>query len=199
MAINPDAAAPKEDWRFSCGWCAAARRVPSPNFSARPPGTAISLIVLHSISLPPEHFGGPEVEQFFTNTLDPGAHSYFATLADVRVSAHFFLRRDGELLQFVNVDDRAWHAGVSMWRGRENCNDFSVGIELEGSDATPYTEAQYAALWRLIAELCAAYPVTEIVGHQHVAPERKTDPGPSFDWARLAARFPNLERPAEVV
>lgn len=193
--VKPDAQSAGNPGDFRQGWYTAARRVPSPNFDARPPGVPISLIVLHAISLPPECFGGPEVERFFTNTLDPGGHPYFAALENLRVSAHFFLRRDGALQQFVRVDNRAWHAGVSLWQGRACCNDFSVGIELEGSDHHPYTERQYAALWPLIGALLAAYPVTDIAGHQDIAPGRKTDPGPHFDWARLAARFPNLHQP----
>jgi AmpD protein len=183
-------------WRFVEGRCLAARQVASPNFGARLRKIPLSLVVLHAISLPPEAFGGGEVEAFFTNRLDCGAHPYFAQLEGVRVSAHFFLRRDGELVQFVNVAHRAWHAGASAWRGRENCNDFSVGIELEGSDSKPYTEAQYAVLQHLLTALFAAYPtLTEVVGHQHVAPGRKTDPGPCFEWTRLRAWFPKLGLP----
>ncbi|MDR2165654.1 MAG: 1,6-anhydro-N-acetylmuramyl-L-alanine amidase AmpD [Zoogloeaceae bacterium] len=186
-----------DDW--SQGWCMSARRTASPNFGPRPDGCAVSLVVLHAISLPPGVFGGPEVEQLFTNTLDPAAHPCFTSLAGLRVSAHFFLRRDGALTQFVSVEDRAWHAGVSAWRGRENCNDYSVGVELEGDDDTPYAEAQYAVLWALLAALRARYPVTDVAGHVHIAPGRKTDPGPCFDWPRLAARFPDLRLPDSIL
>jgi AmpD protein len=175
---------------FQEGWLSSARRIVSPNFDARPAGETVSLIVLHSISLPPEEFGGPYVAALFTNTLDCSAHPYFAQLTDTRVSAHFFLRRDGETIQFVSAADRAWHAGKSHWQDRENCNDFSIGIELEGSERQAFSAAQYAALWPLLAALCAHYPVRAIAGHEHIAPERKTDPGPHFDWHALAARFP---------
>lgn len=166
----------------------AARQVPSPNCDERPAGTRVELIVVHAISLPPEQFGGPEIEQLFTNTLDPDAHPYFAGIRDLRVSSHFVIRRDGELIQFVPCDKRAWHAGRSTWRGRERCNDFSVGIELEGSDCQPFEAAQYRVLAALIARLCERYPVSPsagIVGHSDIAPGRKTDPGPHFDWPRL--------------
>ncbi|MDR1647168.1 MAG: 1,6-anhydro-N-acetylmuramyl-L-alanine amidase AmpD [Zoogloeaceae bacterium] len=186
-------------WSFLEGRCLAARQVASPNYGMRPLEMPISLVILHAISLPPGKFGGGEVEALFTNRLDYSAHPYFATLEGVRVSTHFFLRRDGELVQFVNVAHRAWHAGLSTWRGQNNCNDFSVGIELEGDNNNPYTEAQYAVLQQLLAALFAAYPtLTEVVGHQHVAPERKTDPGPCFEWARLRTQFPNLGLPEAV-
>ena len=167
------------------GWLASARRIPSPNFDARPGGEVPSLIVVHAISLPPDHFGGPGVEQLFTNTLDPGEHPYYATICHLRVSAHFFIRRDGELIQFVSADERAWHAGVSCWDGRERCNDFSIGIELEGCDTQPFELPQYARLAELLAILRSAYPIEVVVGHSDIAPGRKTDPGPCFDWARL--------------
>ncbi|PWG63004.1 1,6-anhydro-N-acetylmuramyl-L-alanine amidase AmpD [Spiribacter halobius] len=165
-----------------------ARFVPSPNRDARPPGCAPELVVLHGISLPPGVFGGPEVEQLFTNRLDPAAHPYFAAIAGLRVSAHLFIRRDGALVQFVPFAERAWHAGDSAFRGRARCNDFSIGIELEGDDERPYAEAQYAALEAVLPALMRAYPAItreHVVGHCHVAPHRKTDPGPGFDWARL--------------
>jgi len=165
-----------------------ARWIPSPNHDARPAGTALSLIVVHGISLPPGAFGGPGVVELFTNRLDASAHPYYATVAALRVSAHFFIRRNGELLQFVRCGDRAWHAGVSTWRGRSGCNDFSVGVEIEGTDDTPYTAAQYRRLASLARALARRYPgLAELAGHADVAPGRKTDPGPAFDWARLAA------------
>lgn len=169
------------------GWLIEARRCPSPNANERPAGACVSLIVVHAISLPPDAFGGPHIEQLFCNSLDPSAHPYFATVAPLRVSAHFVLRRDGTLLQFVDVDRRAWHAGESAWQGRANCNDYSVGIELEGSESTPFTEAQYAQLARLCELLRQRYPIEAVAGHQHVAPGRKWDPGRQFDWTRLQA------------
>jgi AmpD protein len=168
------------------GWHARARIVASPNFGARPQGTAVDLVVLHSISLPPGEYGGPAIEQLFTNQLDPAGHASFAEVAGLRVSAHFLIRRDGELLQFVDVDQRAWHAGVSNWRGRRGCNDFSVGIELEGLPGDAFEPAQYQVLARLLADLAQRWPVAEVTGHEHVAPGRKTDPGPAFDWPLLA-------------
>lgn len=183
---------------FTAGWLSAARKLPSPNFGPRPTGSRISLIVLHAISLPPETFGTNCVEAFFTNCLDHSAHPYFATITGVEVSAHFYLRRDGEVVQFVSVDDRAWHAGASSWQGVGNCNDFSVGIELEGSDTQPYTTAQYASLWPLLEALCQHYPINSIAGHCHIAPGRKTDPGPCFDWAGIVQRYGKLTLPPEV-
>lgn len=170
---------------FSGGWLACARRIPSPNFDERPDGEVPSLVVVHAISLPPDQFGGPGVEQLFTNTLDPDEHPYYATICHLRVSAHFFIRRDGELIQFVSVDARAWHAGVSSWDGRERCNDFSIGIELEGCDSLPFTPEQYRRLAGLLEILQANYPIRAVVGHADIAPGRKTDPGPCFDWACL--------------
>jgi AmpD protein len=168
------------------GWYAAARRVDSPNQDARPEADAPSLLVIHAISLPPGQFGGPEVEALFTNQLDPTRHPYFAQIADLRVSAHFFIRRTGELVQFVPCSRRAWHAGASHWQGRERCNDFSVGIEMEGADDQPFTEPQYRALNTLIAALKTVYPsLLDIAGHSDIAPGRKTDPGPCFDWGRV--------------
>lgn len=169
-------------------WIDQARRAPSPNHNQRPDPDGIALVVVHNISLPPERFGGPQIEAFFQNRLDCDAHPYFDRLRDLRVSSHFLIRRDGELVQFVPCDQRAWHAGVSQWRGRDNCNDFSLGIELEGADEIPYEDAQYRALAELIATLIAAYPglsTDTITGHEHIAPGRKTDPGPAFDWRRL--------------
>lgn len=177
-------------WRVDAdGWLAdgqpGVRRVVSPNFDARPEGMPVELLVIHNISLPPDQFGGPGVEQLFTNTLDPAAHPYYAQIADVRVSSHFFIRRDGSLIQFVSCRDRAWHAGASQWQGRTRCNDFSLGVELEGCDTQPFEEAQYATLARLVPALAAAYPLRAAVGHADIAPGRKTDPGPCFDWSRL--------------
>lgn len=168
-----------------------ARDVPfiaSPNHDARPADTELSLVVIHGISLPPGEFGGDGVARLFTNALDPLAHPYYATIAHLRVSAHLLVRRDGALVQFVGCNERAWHAGVSQWQGRERCNDFSIGIELEGTDDLPYEDAQYATLARLLGALKRRYPtLAAAVGHSDVAPGRKTDPGPHFDWARLAA------------
>ncbi len=166
------------------GWLSGVRRVASPNHDARPPGDRISLLVVHNISLPPGQFGGDAIIGLFTNTLETGAHPYFAQLEGLRVSAHFLVRRDGEIIQFVACGKRAWHAGVSSWLGRERCNDFSIGIELEGDDYQPFTDAQYMALARLTRLLCRVYPISAIAGHSDIAPQRKTDPGPYFDWPR---------------
>lgn len=167
------------------GWLPAARRLPSPNCDARPDGMAIELVVIHSISLPPGVFDGDAVIDLFTNRLDWDAHPYYQGIRGLRVSAHFFIRRDGSLIQCVPCGLRAWHAGTSSWRGRERCNDFSIGIELEGTDDTPFTEAQYASLIPLLQALRQTYPIRDIVGHSDIAPGRKTDPGPHFDWQRL--------------
>lgn len=169
-------------------WVDQARKVPSPNFNARPDPEDISLVVIHNISLPPEEFGGPQVEAFFQNRLDPSEHPYFEEIRDLKVSSHFLIRRDGELVQFVACDQRAWHAGVSRWRDRDNCNDFALGIELEGADHIPFEDAQYRSLRALLDALIAHYPRLSndaITGHEHIAPGRKTDPGPAFDWTRL--------------
>jgi AmpD protein len=160
------------------------RYVPSPNCDERPAGSAIALLVVHHISLPPGEFGGPGIVELFTNRLDPAAHSFYATVAGTRVSAHFLIRRDGELYQFVPCGARAWHAGESSWKGRAQCNDFSIGVELEGTGAAPFTDAQYGRLAALTRALKARYPIRDIVGHSDVAPGRKSDPGPHFDWAR---------------
>jgi AmpD protein len=167
------------------GWVAAAQRIDSTNRDARPPGTTITLAVIHGISLPPGAFGGPGVVDLFTNRLDPAAHPYFAGIAHLRVSAHFLIRRRGELLQFVACGERAWHAGASAWNGRPGCNDYSIGIELEGTDDRAYTRAQYARLARLLRQLRRRYPLHDVAGHSDIAPGRKSDPGPAFDWARL--------------
>ena len=169
------------------GWVHGASRVPSPNFDARPAGCEISLIVVHAISLPPEQYGSDDIAALFTNTLDPNAHPYFAGIHELRVSAHFLIRRDGALVQFVATEDRAWHAGVSSWQGRERCNDFSIGIELEGDDHHPFESAQYTTLNTLIALLVELHPIDAVVGHQHIAPSRKTDPGPFFTWSKISA------------
>lgn len=170
------------------GWLSNAQARPSPNCDARPPGTTIDLLVVHGISLPPGEFGGPCIVDFFTNRLDASRHPYFREIEDMRVSAHALVRRDGEVIQFVPFDHRAWHAGVSTFCGRERCNDYSIGIELEGADDIPYADAQYSRLVALAHTLMAAYPgITgeRIAGHSDIAPGRKTDPGPAFDWARF--------------
>ena len=161
--------------------------IASPNFDNRPAECAIDLLVIHNISLPPGEFGGPGIVDLFTGTLDASAHPYFREIAELRVSAHFLIRRDGEIIQFVPCGKRAWHAGVSSWRGRSRCNDFSIGIELEGTDEVPFEGAQYARLAELALALRAQYAIADIVGHSDIAPGRKTDPGPCFDWARLAS------------
>lgn len=172
------------------GWVRGARRVLSPNADARPSGAEIALIVVHSINLPPGEFGGPWIERLFTNTLPATGHPYFRDLASARVSAHVLVRRDGSLVQFVPFGGRAWHAGESSWAGRRACNDYSVGIEIEGCDDVPYSDAQYRRLAALVAALRIAYPAVApdaVVGHSDVAPGRKTDPGAAFDWARFQA------------
>ena len=163
----------------------AARYLASANCDERPPGEAITLLVIHNISLPPGEFGGDGIVRLFTNDLDLAGHPYYRTLDGLRVSAHFLIRRTGELLQFVPCTKRAWHAGVSSWCGRSGCNDFSIGVELEGADDVPYTDAQYRVLAELARALQSAYPIADIAGHCDIAPTRKTDPGPSFDWPRL--------------
>lgn len=161
------------------------RIVESPNFDDRPPNTEVTLVVLHSISLPPGEYGGDWIERLFTNRLDPAAHPYFREIEGMKVSAHFLIRRDGGLLQFVPVHRRAWHAGASSWRGRKACNDFSIGVELEGADDGPFEEPQYQALQSLIARLRTALPLRDIAAHSDVSPGRKTDPGPGFAWDRI--------------
>ncbi len=164
------------------GWLSGVRRIVSPNHDARPAHTPINLLVIHNISLPPNEFGGSAIVRFFTNTLDCTAHAYYAQLQGVKVSSHFLVRRDGGIVQFVPCHRRAWHAGVSEWQGRSRCNDFSIGIELEGSDFVPFESLQYQALSRLTRYLKRHYPIRDIVGHSDIAPNRKTDPGPFFDW-----------------
>lgn len=171
------------------GWCEGVQSCPSPNFNERPEGE-VSLLVIHNISLPPAQFGTGKVQQFFQNQLDYSEHPYFQSIAHLRVSAHFLIERDGKVTQFVSCLDRAWHAGVSCFQGREGCNDFSVGIELEGTDEQPFTDAQYAALLGLTVQLRRRFPaigIDGIRGHSDIAPGRKTDPGPYFDWARYRA------------
>jgi len=167
------------------GWLSTARQLPSPNCDMRPEGRAIELIVIHNISLPPGVFDGDAVIALFTNQLDWDANPYYQSIRDIKVSAHFFIRRDGTLIQFVPCSLRAWHAGVSSWQGCERCNDFSIGIELEGTDDLPFTDAQYASLAPLVRQLKQAYPIQAVVGHSDIAAGRKTDPGPGFDWQRL--------------
>jgi N-acetyl-anhydromuramoyl-L-alanine amidase len=167
------------------GICDEAIFIASPNSDARPLETDISLIVIHNISLPPNEYGGPGVIELFTNQLKPDAHPYYAQIAHLKVSSHFFIRRDGVLIQFVSCNKRAWHAGSSHWKGRERCNDFSIGIELEGSDFEPFEPPQYETLQRLTTAIKARYQIQEITGHSDIAPERKTDPGPYFDWSSI--------------
>ena len=167
------------------GWYRHARHQPSPNFGPRPQGACIDLLVVHSISLPPGRYGGPEVLQLFANTLDWDAHPYFQQIRGLEVSSHFLIRRDGSLWQFVSCDDRAWHAGASCWRERSNCNDDSIGVELEGLEGDTFESAQYQALAELGEAIRLQYPLAHVAGHEHIAPGRKQDPGPGFDWRRL--------------
>lgn len=178
--------------QVDAGWLDFARPLASANHDARPAGESVRLIVIHAISLPPGEFGGPEIAQLFTNCLDPKAHPYFSEIQGLRVAAHFLIRRNGELIQFVSCNQRAWHAGVSTWQGRTNCNDFSIGIELEGCDQIAFEDAQYLALNHLLAELGRRYPVEAVVGHSDIAPGRKTDPGPCFDWTRTHVKGSRL-------
>ncbi|HUG24605.1 1,6-anhydro-N-acetylmuramyl-L-alanine amidase AmpD [Piscinibacter sp.] len=167
------------------GWWGGARRIDSPNHGRRPAGSDITLALIHSISLPPGEYGGDGVERLFTNRLDWHAHPYYQRIRGLQVSSHFFIRRDGELLQFVSCDERAWHAGPSSWQGRDNCNDYSIGIELEGLEGETFEAAQYAAAVRVLRAIAAHYPLRHVAGHEHVAPGRKIDPGPGFDWAAM--------------
>jgi AmpD protein len=181
----------------AAGWLAGVRAVPSPNCDERPDPQDISLLVIHNISLPPDRFGGPWIERLFTNRLDPDAHPYFAGLRELRVSAHLLIRRGGRVVQFVPFQRRAWHAGVSSYQARERCNDFSIGIELEGSDTQAFSDAQYRQLAKVTRQLLAHYPrltPQRIVGHSEIAPGRKTDPGPCFDWARYRAALQRSAR-----
>jgi N-acetyl-anhydromuramoyl-L-alanine amidase len=176
-------AAPSSHWRQ--GWYGPAQRLDSPNFGPRPTGACIDLLVIHSISLPPGQYGGNEVQALFTNQLDWDAHPYFGQIRGLEVSSHFYIRRDGSLWQFVSCDDRAWHAGRSEYRGRSNCNDDSIGIELEGLEGELFEPAQYDTLARLCQDLALQYPIAHIAGHEHIAPGRKQDPGPGFNWSLL--------------
>lgn len=180
-----------QPWRLDRhGWLQPApgtRLAPSPNFDERPVDTSVSLLVIHNISLPPGQFGGPYIEDLFTNRLDYAAHPWFERLRGLRVCAHFLITREGEVIQFASTHARAWHAGVSTFAGRERCNDFSIGIELEGTDHVPFTDFQYEALARLTQALSAHHTFAAVRGHEHIAPGRKTDPGPAFDWHRYRA------------
>ena len=171
------------------GFCNGACFVPSPHCDERPEGEAISLVVIHNLSLPPGEFGGPWIDELFLGRLDGAAHPYVAQIAALRVSSHFLIRRDGELVQYVPCELRAWHAGPSQWKGRERCNDFSIGVELEGADDVPFAEPQYDVLVRLASALFDRYGPLDVAGHSDIAPGRKTDPGPYFDWPRLRAAF----------
>ncbi len=184
--------------RWRGGWLGAAARRTSPNFGPRPAGCEISLALIHSISLPPGIYGGDQIDRLFTNRLDWAAHPYFAQIRGLQVSAHFLVRRSGELRQFVSCDQRAWHAGQSVWQGRPDCNDYSIGIELEGLEGDRFEHSQYLTLAALLRQLRKRYPITAVVGHEHVAPGRKQDPGPGFDWAalRLALAWPECAFPA---
>lgn len=188
---------PPSDPLWRAGWYGFARRLASPNFGPRPAGACVDLVVVHSISLPPGEYGGDEVQRLFTNTLDWQAHPYFRQIEGMQVSSHFYVRRSGELWQFVSCDARAWHAGASRYRGRDQCNDDSIGIELEGLEGGMFEAAQYETLTGVCAAIAQRYPVEHIAGHEHIAPGRKGDPGAGFDWAGLrdglawpAARFP---------
>lgn len=181
MTAPPEASDPL--WRD--GWYRFAHHVASPNFGPRPADAAIDLVVVHSISLPPGVYGGDEVQRLFTNALDWDAHPYFQQIRGMQVSAHFFIRRDGALLQFVSCDARAWHAGKSSYRGRDNCNDDSIGIELEGLEGGTFEPAQYEALAAVCAAIAQHYPIRHVAGHEHIAPGRKNDPGAQFDWGLL--------------
>ncbi|WLI75456.1 1,6-anhydro-N-acetylmuramyl-L-alanine amidase AmpD [Kosakonia sp. H02] len=176
------------------GWLVEARHVPSPHFDCRPDDEQPLLLVVHNISLPPGKFGGPWIDALFTGTLDASADPFFAEIAHLRVSAHCLIRRDGEIVQYVPFDKRAWHAGVSSYKGRERCNDFSIGIELEGTDQLAYTDAQYLQLAAVTRTVIKLYPsiADNMTGHSDIAPERKTDPGPAFDWARFRALVAGL-------
>lgn len=194
MTTKPPASEPNSHWHQ--GWlhshdaAYAVTHLASPNFGPRPAGACIDLAVVHSISLPPGEFGTGCVQQLFTNQLDWDAHPYFQSIRGVEVSAHFFITRRGELWQFVSADARAWHAGASAWRGRSQCNDDSIGIELEGLEGQTFAAAQYPALAWLLQQLARRYPLQHLAGHEHIAPERKHDPGPGFAWATLCALLP---------
>ena len=178
-------AAPADPTIWQDGWYRFAQHLPSPNYGPRPSGACIDLVVLHSISLPPGVYGTDHVQALFTNQLDWNAHPYFKQIEGLQVSAHFYIRRGGEVWQFVSCDDRAWHAGASQYRGRSNCNDDSIGIELEGLEGDNFDPAQYEALAALLPVLQQHYPIVHIAGHEHIAPGRKADPGPGLDWTLL--------------
>lgn len=185
IRIDPAAIPVQTPWQIGAdGWCAQASHLVSPNFNARPDPDDISLLVIHNISLPQGQFGGPQIAALFQNCLACDSHPSFASLRDLQVSAHFLIRRDGTLLQFVSTLERAWHAGLSNFQGRSGCNDFSIGIELEGCDELPFEPAQYQTLIQLTRALLARFAITHIAGHAEIAPGRKTDPGPHFDWLR---------------
>ena len=173
-------------YTIKAGFVKEAKQITSANMDDRPVGQQISLIVIHNISLPPQQYGGDGVAQLFTNQLNPNQHPYYAEISHLKVSSHFFIRRDGALIQFVSCLKRAWHAGVSNWKGVERCNDHSIGIELEGSDFDAFENAQYNTLNTLIRALKKTYPIVDVAGHSDIAPGRKTDPGPYFDWAQLS-------------
>ena len=175
---------------WDSGWLASATHCPSPNYGPRPQGTVIDLVVVHSISLPPQHYGTGDVQRLFTNQLDWDAHPYFQSIRGLEVSAHFFISRQGTVWQFVSCDDRAWHAGASSWQGRDRCNDYSIGIELEGLEGQLFEPAQYDSLAQISQCIQAQYPIQSIAGHEHIAPGRKQDPGPGFDWQRLKNALP---------
>ena len=190
---------PPSQTRWDAGWHHEALRQPSPNFGPRPSGAAVDLIVVHSISLPPGSYGSGSVQTLFANTLDWDAHHYFQSIRGLQVSAHFFIERDGTLWQFVDCDERAWHAGQSSYRGRSQCNDDSIGVELEGLEGQMFEPVQYEVLARLCADIRERYPVAHVAGHEHIAPGRKQDPGPGFDWTRLQRllAWPLTQFPAE--
>ncbi|MCS4533066.1 1,6-anhydro-N-acetylmuramyl-L-alanine amidase AmpD [Neisseria montereyensis] len=173
--------------KWQQGWWVPAQRVDSPNFSARPENERVSLVVIHNISLPPFEYGNGAVEKLFTNTINPEAHPFFGVIHELRVSSHFFIDRNGGTVQFVSCDDMAYHAGVSSFRGREKCNLYSIGIEMEGCDFEPFTDAQYQSLTTLLQEIARHYPIEAVTGHQDIAPGRKSDPGHFFDWQRIYA------------
>jgi len=198
-AIQPTDVAHAPVWTE--GWLGRARPCPSPNFGPRPAGTLVDLVLIHSISLPPGEYGGDAIEQLFLNQLDWDAHPYYDHLRGLEVSAHFVVQRGGVLLQFVSCDQRAWHAGASEWRGRAGCNDYSIGIELEGLEGGRFEPVQYRVLAGLLRDIAGRYPVTSVAGHEHVAAGRKQDPGPGFDWLRLMSMldFPARCFPASVL
>lgn len=185
--MKPEGGAPDRPAAWDGGWHPLASRLDSPNFGRRPAAAMIDLVVVHSISLPPGQFGGDEVQALFTNRLDWDAHPFFQTIRGLEVSSHFYIRRDGSLWQFVSCNERAWHAGVSAYRGRDNCNDDSIGIELEGLEGGNFEAAQYGALNALLKDIAAHYPIRYLAAHSDIAPGRKNDPGPGFDWSELTA------------